>query len=157
MTEEKYIPALKGKSDFYSWQLFRWMKKNPDFSRIYLGVWNSATGYDPNRTVLYIGLIADNCFMGNLLARICTYKTRLESWAYCSHDHHIEEWQDVTESFFTDYKKRGVCAIHKGMAHKWEYLPRANTRTCKYCSEVQERKTVMAQKEKWVKSNYHRG
>ena len=149
MNAEKYKPSKKGVSGFYSWQLYRWMKKNPDFCKVYLGVWNSATGYDPNRTVLYIGFLDDGCFMGNLLARTCTCNSKLDSWAYCSKEHHLDEWQDVTESFFKDYEKRGVCAIHKGMAHKWTYYPGNNKRTCKYCGDVQERKTVMVQKEVW--------
>jgi hypothetical protein len=149
MNPEKYKPKVKGKSDFYSWQLYKWMKKNPDFCRIFEGVWNSATGYEPHRKVLYIGLLDDECFMGNLLVRICTYKAKLESYAYCSKAHHLEEWKDITEEFFMDYEKRGVCAIHKGIVHKWAYQPDSDIRTCAYCGETQKKELVTVQKEVW--------
>lgn len=149
MKAKDFMPKVKGKSDFYSWQLYKWMKKKPDFCRIYEGVWNSATGYDPNRIILYIGLLYDDCFMGSMLRRICTVGAKLDSMAYCSKGHHLDEWQDVTDSFFADYRKRGVCAIHGGMAHKWTYDVELAIRTCEYCGEKQEKKTVMVPKDVW--------
>jgi deoxyadenosine/deoxycytidine kinase len=149
MDPEKYKPAKRGKSDFFSWQFYLWMKKKPDFCRIYKGVWNSATGYDPDRQVLYVGLLADDCFMGNLLRRVCSRGDKIESWAFCSKEYRLEEWQDITDQFFKDYEHRGVCAIHGDMAHKWPLNPDSDIRVCEYCGVKQIKKIEMVPQESW--------
>jgi hypothetical protein len=58
---------------------------------------------------------------------------------------------ELTESFFKNYEKKGVCAIHAGMSHKWTYpLESPDLRTCKYCGETQQRQVVHVPTEKWA-------
>lgn len=149
INQEKFKPLIKGKADFYSWQLYKWMKKKPYFCRIYKGVWNSATGYDNLKPVLYIGSIDDGCFVGNLLKRICGYGSKLSSYAYCSKEHHVDEWEDVTEQFFDDYRKKGVCAIHGDMCHKWTYNVGGSFRKCEYCGKEENMTIVFQHKKVW--------
>lgn len=148
---ENYKPQQKGKADFFSWQLYKWMKKKPDFCHIYKGFWNSATGYDPERPVLYIGLLEDGCFMGHMLRRICTSGNKLESWAFCSKEYHLDEWVDITEEFFADYQKRGVCAIHDDTAHKWTDDQNTSMRTCEYCGKTERQRLIFVPQMVWEK------
>lgn len=142
-------PQKKGFSDFYSWQLYSWLKKNPHYNRIYSGVWNSFDGYNPQKRVLYIGLMRDNCFLGAQLTRLCTYGSKLESWAFCRKRHHLDEWIDVTDAFWSDYHRDGVCAIHGDLAHKWDFGDECGRRVCRYCRKVEIRKLAFVPKIIW--------
>lgn len=143
-------PSKKGKSDFYSWQLYRWLREKPDYNHVYKGAWNCINGYDQQRRTLYIGRMEDSCFLGTALRRLCHYGAKLESWAYCSEGHRLDEWEDTTESFIAEYMTKGVCAIHGDVAHKWRYVPSAGIRTCDYCGKEEKRNLVFVPKTVWM-------
>ena len=146
---EEYKPKVRGRADFFSWQLYKWLKKKPYYCRVYKGAWNVISGHDPDNPWLYIGLINDGYFSGNLLRRICRHGQRLESWAYCSKTHRVDEWEDVTEWFFSEYEKKGVCAIHGDFAHKWQPL-NSNQRICEYCKKVETSSVTFGPKVRWA-------
>ncbi|MDD2462457.1 MAG: hypothetical protein PHI97_00505 [Desulfobulbus sp.] len=145
---DKYKPKVNGKSDFFSWNLYIWLKKNPEYCRIYKGVWNSANGYDPSRPTLYIGFVADNWFHGTMLRRVCNLGLKEHTWAYGPRDSHLDEWIDITDEFFADYERRGVCAIHDDMVHVWEKSS-PDERRCVYCGKTETRAIIFAPQEVW--------
>ncbi|HBA34872.1 MAG TPA: hypothetical protein DCZ12_12130 [Gammaproteobacteria bacterium] len=149
-TADQIKPKVRGKADFFSWQLYRYMKKysNPVHHRIWQGVWNTVNGYEPDRTVLYIGDPMDCGFIHCCnLKQLCTINGKIERFAY-SHGHHVSKWVDITDEWWPEYLQKGVCAIHGDWAHNW--IENGDHRSCEYCGK-QERKTVeMIPKETWV-------
>lgn len=130
-------PALRGKSDFFSWQLYRWVKASPHYTEIWRGTWNSFTGLDEKRPTLYIGRMDEGLWMhGRTLRHLCRHGENLESFAY-SPAHDTRRWVNVTDEWWAEYRQIGVCAIHNGTAHHWTYG--VEIRSCDYCGEVQRR------------------
>ena len=68
---EEFKPEKKGKSDFYSWQLYRWLKKYPYYFRVFKGTWNPITGHDIKHPILYIGAKDGGWFHGRVLRKLC--------------------------------------------------------------------------------------
>lgn len=141
-------PKVRGQSDFFSWQLYRWAKKKPYALKIWLGTWNDCTGIDEENPVLYIGSERDGAWIhGKQLKHLCTYGASLDGWAYgasCG----TKNWVDVTEAFWIDYMQKGVCAIHGDYAHNW--IEEGKTRTCGYCGKTQKQVTKLVEKIEWI-------
>lgn len=140
---EDIRPAKDGKSDFFSWQLFRWVRKYR------CGRWNEIWQW-PSGT-LYIGM-SDNDYeepgmgwlSGRMLRNVCSYGQDLKTFA-----HPIPaRAKDVTGAFWTDYMRRGVCAIHPDIVHVWDYCA-PNRRRCKYCAKTEQSYIVTAEQIKW--------
>lgn len=132
-------PEQDGKSDFFNWQLFRWARKNPCFCE----VWETLNGTQ------YIGLsdvdIRDDLWLyGRRLRNLCCYSQSLERCAYPLPN----KSTDVTEKFWADYMKRGVCAIHGDMEHKWHDAGEG-IRRCDYCGKIEHRRIEMRPVEIW--------
>jgi hypothetical protein len=150
LNPEDFRPKVKGESDFFSWQLYRWLKKHKHYTRIYKGTWNSITGHDLSRDVFYIGRKDDKdsswCHCREL-RNLCTYRSGLEMFAYggC---HGVKDWEDVTEWFWDEYRRIGVCAIHGDYAHKWNYLY-PTKRKCEYCGKIETSHTKTIKQEVW--------
>lgn len=142
-------PKVKGQSDLFSWQLYRYMRKYPDISdqKIYSGTWNSIDGVNRAYPVLYIGCMHDDgWFHGRSLRNLCSCGSKIERYAY-HHGHDTHNWTDVTDAFWGEYMRIGVCAIHGDAAHNW--LRDGGKRTCEYCGKVENRKIIMVEKEIW--------
>jgi len=141
-------PKTKGQSDFFSWQLFRWIRKNPTAFRIYAGTWNSINGADADHPVLYIGYKREdeNWISARNLRNLCCVNQDLQSFSY-GPAHDTANWVDVTYAFWVDYMKKGVCAIHGDNAHKW--LGGGNRRMCEHCGQAQESTTRMVPATEW--------
>ena len=144
-------PNVKGQSDFFSWQLFRWIRKNPTAFRVYAGTWNSIDGIEPERPVFYIGYEREDShwISARNLRNLCCANQDLKSYSYgpC---HDTANWVDVTEAFWSDYMKKGVCAIHGDNAHSWDEKD-DGLRCCIHCCETQILKTKMVEVSEWVK------
>lgn len=137
----EFKPAVKGKADKFSWQLYRWAKKHPARLKIWAGTWNSCTGIDREKPVLYIGDDRDgNWIHARQLRNLCTHGANLQAWAYSS-PHDTKNWVDVTESFWREYLRKGVCAIHDDRGHDFTKINR-NSRKCRHCGEHQTRTVV---------------
>lgn len=140
-------PVQRGKSDFFSWQLYRFLKKHPESIQIWEGTWNWATGIDPENTTLYIGLDREGGWIhARHLRNLCTYGADLSRYAY-GPGHDTENWKNVTERFWDDYLRIGVCAIHEDYAHNW--IEKGDFRHCTYCLRREVKKTRQAAEEYW--------
>lgn len=141
-------PEIKGKSDFFSWQLYRWVKANPKRVKVWLAAWNSVTGIDFNSPTLYIGDDRDGSWIhARQLRSLCTRGANLTCMAY-GPAHGTENWLDVTEQFWADYLRIGVCAIHGDYAHDWEVT--GDKRICKHCSKQEKQVATQLVVKEWV-------
>lgn len=138
-------PKVRGQSDFFSWQLYRWAKKRPHALKIWASTWNNRSGINGNPE-LYIGSDRDHdgWIHGKCLTILCTHGASLDSWAYGP----TANWVDVTESFWSNYMQKGVCAIHGDYAHNW--IEEGKTRTCEYCGKAQKQVTKLVEKSEWI-------
>ena len=140
-------PKFDNRSDFFSWQLFAFVKKHPNYTHIYKLIDTDKAnikGY-----TLYIGNLTDDLgFVGRDLRRLCYSGVglNLESMLVSLRDQ--SKLEDITEKFWADYLTKGVCLIHNGVAHSW--VADGNTRTCEYCGETQYKKITMVEKTSWV-------
>jgi hypothetical protein len=150
INHQQIKPAANGRSDFFSWQLYRWVKKHPGRLKIWAGTWNSCTGIDREKPVLYIGDDRDGDWIhARQLRNLCTHGANLQAWAY-GPPHDTKNWVDATEAFWGDYLKKGVCAIHGDFAHDWD--DQGQRRACNYCGavETKETRTRTVTTEVWV-------
>ena len=146
--EPKQIrPAVKGKADFFSWQLYRWVRKHPDRTRIFVG-WNQidgSVGESYPNDFLYIGSRDDQWVVGARLRTICLTGEKLQSWAYPE----SQDWKDVTDQFWKDYFRIGVCAIWGDYSwHNWQYI-NDSKRECQYCKRLESKEIEMVPTERW--------
>lgn len=152
---ETIKPKTKGKADFYSWQLYKFIKNKPYYCHIYKGTWNSFDGYNKDKPVMYIGMKdRDNqcCFFGAALRQICVQGAKLKIWCMNSREHHVEEWEDITDWFFKEYQRIGVCAIHGDYAHNW--VEDGDTRKCEYCGKREVKQHLWVPKGIWAEAQF---
>lgn len=135
INKESIRPKADNTSDFFSWQLFRWIRKHKDLYRI----WETGDEYHP----LVIGDIyyGDDAVSGTHLKTLCFKDRQLTVYSFCMFDG--TEWTEITDKFWSDYMDRGVCAIHGDNAHQW--ITRESTRRCEYCNK-HERQVVVENK-----------
>lgn len=142
-------PKERGKSDFFSWQLYRWVKKYPNRLTIWDATWNSATGVDRGKTSLYIGDKRDgNWIHARQLRNLCLIGGKIEAYAYGG-AHDTKNWVDVTKQFWVEYLKKGVCAIHDN-SHVW--LTNNENRTCQRCGHKQTQIIETVERKRWIDS-----
>lgn len=143
---ETIRPKVKGKADFFSWNLYKYVKQHP-LDKVWMGTWNSIDGIQSEPNTLYIGYMEDGrCwFHGNMLRRVCCFPK--ERWAM-NRGHDLVNWKECTDDFMADYLRRGVCAIHNGMAHKW--TESGGKRTCEYCGLTEKAMVKILTKQIWV-------
>ncbi|WP_018234378.1 hypothetical protein [Thioalkalivibrio thiocyanodenitrificans] len=145
-------PAVRGKADFHSWQLYRWVKERPYGVQIWRGTWNAATGIDRERPVLYIGHMditdsAERWFHGRMLRNLCLLAGNLDGYAY-GPAFDTAHWEEITREWWEQYMRIGVCAIHGDRAHHWE--ERGDTRSCSYCGKQEQRVIETIGRAVWV-------
>ncbi len=142
----QYHPKIKGESDFYSWNLFRWLRKQskePEYFRK-TNIFKSDSG------TLFIGTRYNswnNAVTGTRLGQLCSSGSD-RAFPLVGVWGGSQEWEDVTDWFWAEYERIGVCAIHEGVAHKFIYQ-NDNKRVCEYCSEVEKRKVEMVERVTW--------
>ncbi len=140
-------PKEKGISDFYSWQLYKWVKKFPNRLTVWSATWNSATGVDEEKRSLYIGDQRDGNFIhARQLRNLCTYGHRIEAYAY-GRCHDTKNWEDITGWFWSEYMRIGICAIHGDYAHSWDID--TDVRICERCGKKEIRKFINVPTELW--------
>lgn len=133
-------PATDWKSDFYSWQLFRWVRKDRRFCQI----WQEPRG------AVYIGHAdeaSDDVWLhGRLLRNLCSFGADLHRAA-----HHLEAGsKNITEEWWARYLAKGVCEIHGDLMHKW--LDGGDTRRCKHCGKVERRHVELVEQVTWIEA-----
>lgn len=121
-TAKSVKPKQRGRADFFSWQLYRFLKKYEDRKIvIWSATWNSVHGVSEKRS-LYIGFERSGetgeWIAARQLRNLCLAGQKLDVFAYSS-CHDTNNWLDVTEWFWGEYLKKGVCAIHGDNAHNF--------------------------------------
>ena len=151
---ETIRPTVKGKSDKFSWRLYqRALKRGRE--RVYLMAWDSVNGYRPpsfevlkgeHVPAIQIALgqhDAAGWFHGNCLRSICTPGSAKHDWAY-GPGHHVSEWIEITDWFWSNYLRVGRCLFWK-YEHHWIEINR-NARKCEYCGKHERRQVVTRRK-----------
>jgi hypothetical protein len=149
---ESIKPANHGKSDFFSWQLYRWAKQKPLMLQIWEGTWNSVSGTDRGHPVLYIGYMdsdtpGEKWLHGRKLRELCCHGQNIEGCAY-GPGHDTAHWKEITKEWWKKYMRIGVCAIHGDFAHNWNES--GDTRICEYCGKKEHKQIEMVEKVTWV-------
>jgi len=139
-------------SGFYSQNLYKWLKKNPYYSKVYLSPWSSFLGYNPEKPVMMIGWLGeDGWFHGHQLRSVCVgSRMDKQSFAYGHPEMRIKEWRDITEQFISDYKRIGVCAIHGDNAHRFSEVNKKE-KICLNCGVKYIKKSKRVTKHYWDK------
>lgn len=141
-------------SGFFSQNLYKWLKKKPNYNRVYKSPWNNISGYNPENPTLMIGFKEDcenGWFHGNQLRRVCSgSRMDTQPFAYGCAEMRVSEWEDVTEQFIEEYKRIGVCAIHGNWAHRFESIGKTKKK-CLNCGVVYKRKSKRVTKHYWEK------
>ena len=145
-------PQQHGKADFYSWQLYCWVLKNPQRCQI----WKD-TSNENDEPVLYIGEMEilqneERWFHGLMLRQLCNTGFKLRSgitgFAF-GPIHNTAHWINVTYEWWVEYMHKGVCAIHGDDAHKWQEFD--GIRICQYCKKVERVRIVFQPTVVWEK------
>ena len=150
---KKIKPQIKGESDKYSWNLWKWLNKyKTEKLRVYYLPNHEDDKYDPtdfdNVQILIGERWRDNCIVGMTLRTIIATDRGLQSGAFttgCGYNVHVA--QDVTEQFFEDYIEFGRCFLFEHGAwlrngdKQFTYQDDGNERWCNWCGRV-ERKRI---------------
>ena len=146
------MPKTKGVSDFFSWNLFRFVRANPKYTNIFEATWNPIYGNSmPDHKWVMIGMKDQDdptCFYGRHLPNVCSGGAPNKR-AYCCSGHDVANWKDITEEFWKRYMEIGVCAIHGDFAHKW--IEDGRKRICEYCGKIEHKIVFIESVERWVK------
>lgn len=139
-----FKPEVKGKSDKFSWNLYRLLKEwEDDVSVIRVG-WNFLNGRcSLDRGQLYVCRNPKdgdflhgneiNHIMGQGPSKAHVAIGMMGKTPWWSH-----EWEDVTEWFFREYEAKGRCLIAPNWSHEWIEI-NANARKCKHCGKHEKR------------------
>lgn len=151
----KIKPLVDRESDKFSWNLFRFMRKNSkrDNLRVYYD--NRDNDLDFNSILqpykVFIGYKEDDDddnMTGSKLSSIITSfgNSQLQmGYLMKCNGFNVDEWIDITEEFWDAYDKRGRCLffIHGSWIQGFEtqFTEHDNIRICTWCG-VKEKKIV---------------
>lgn len=150
---EQFKPAVKGKSDKFSWRLYQRMLKNGR-ERVYIMAWDQCYGkpFEPSLEelksgsnsqagLLMIGIATqDGWFHGSKLRTVCSAGQTTMNFAY-GPGFNTKNWLDVTDWFWDAYLARGRCIIHSDFVHTWLTINK-NSRKCAHCGKHVRRSVV---------------
>ena len=148
---EKIKPKVKGKSDKYSWNLYKWVKKKGFYPKVWFDTENRLNGekleFDKENFPTYQLWIGGSdkeglWFYGSSLRSILS--PRCKEWANpWMANKHI----DITDWFWNEYIKIGRCIwdkSHDGWLEnadeRFAYV--GNTRKCKWCGKWQAKEII---------------
>lgn len=149
---EEYKPKEKGKSDFYSWNLYRWLRKQ---SKEKIDVLKKTKIYQDEDGILYIGSRYDKeekNVSGFRLRALCSTGSNNKFPTVFWHPKSYK-WKDVTDEFYAEYERIGVCAIHGDFAHEWKYSVAKTIRYCRHCKKREFKKVEMVERVYWESDN----
>ncbi len=145
---EDYRPKEKGKSDFYSWNLYRWLRKQACEPEIF----KKNKIYKSNEGDLYVGTRyggnTGDHVIGVRLRHLCS-GSGFGKFPLCGSWIGSHDWEDVTEEFYSKYNRIGVCAIHDYAAHNFNYLKDNSARMCGYCGKIERKVVTMVERVGW--------
>lgn len=141
---DDFKPAKRGKSDKFSWNIHSVLKEweGLDVQVVQIG-WDRIHGkcpLDQGETFLCIDVEPHGWLTGGWVMAITTHgKQAIGAYGLFGKEPWWKnEWEYVTESWFRQYARKGVCAVHQSFGHKFVSINR-NARVCEYCGEHQRR------------------
>lgn len=143
---EKYKPKERGKSDFYSWNLYRWLRKQDKEGDL-----KKTNIYKTEGGSLYIGArYYDHLdhVVGVNLRSLCS-GSGYGRFPLCGSFMGSDQWQDITDWFWSEYDRIGVCAIHGDFSHDWKYTEAKTFRVCTNCKKREFKKVEMVERVTW--------
>lgn len=141
-------PAKKGKTDKYSWNFFRYLKKHKGHVKIFKE-WGKPMGMR-HLLASSITQCTDDCCKGKMFIGVKMYNLvggQLKEWSYYTETKYV----DVTKKFMEEYKRIGVCVLdpqHVAYGYKWD--SKVRVRTCTRCGMKQKKKIEYRKEEHWV-------
>ena len=144
---KKFKPKVKGKSDKFSWNLYKWLKANPNHYRIYKSTWCPVMGIVEKPDRYYIGYRdgQSKWVSAIMLMRVCCGQKQSAAYGGA---HGTDDWIDITDEFYKEYEEKGVCAIPDYNNHNWENHG-LTKRKCLNCGRVEKRETVRISQKVW--------
>jgi hypothetical protein len=140
---------------YYSDNLHRYLKKNPNNARVFAPTWDFMGGkklVKPDFDNLYVGRRFQDdvglCFLGSSMIKIrCTHGGKFHLSCF-EGAYDIANWVDITDAFAEKYKKFGRC-VFSDQPHQWS-MPEADLKeaplgfeqTCLCCGAKQIKKPV---------------
>jgi hypothetical protein len=153
-----YRPAIDGKSDKFSWNLYRVFKRYDrllvDFKVLQIG-WSCIQGIcDPRDGDAYLVIYTGDQIP--LVGHLPQIMTRADKAIFSPGIFSGVGWGeiekiDITEQWFNEYGEKGRCIVVGYWSHKWDYQDE-ESRTCLYCGEQEIRHIEMVPKESWTKA-----
>lgn len=157
-------PKIKGESDKYSWNLWRWLNKYKWHRNVYFRITEDSPEFNINNikaSDLYIGTMDSTGLSGNRLGTILGKGIGKDD---CFAFHPIAGWRndefiDITDIFWKEYINIGRCLFteHSGVwirgdEDRFSYTN--NTRKCNWCGKWQHKEIIKEVKikrhEVWV-------
>lgn len=156
----RYRPAERKKTDKYSWRLYqRILKKGRE--RVYISTWCNTWGveFTPDLEQLKQGcgkqisqimigreIEPVGWFGGRIAYQIMRTGTRVdESFAYSGEGFMTKNWLDITDWYWSEYERIGVCLYGQlGRGHHFIRINR-NSRKCEHCGK-HERRQILTKK-----------
>lgn len=150
---EQIRPAVRGKSDKFSWRLYLRAAKNGR-ERVYVSAWDNLYGkpFSPSLDalkageklhlrLLYIGYMHDGGFFsGQSVRDVCRHGKSHYDFSY-GPGFNTAGWLDVTDWFWGDYIRLGRCIVWPDQAHEWLMINR-NARKCVHCGKHEQRRVI---------------
>ncbi len=157
MKAKQFKPAVRGKSDKFSWRVFQFLNyyKDVDIRVMRLG-WNIVYGKVPlSKGQLYFVMDFDNGLpvTANVQRVTVTGKDAAGCCVSWGGLPFVDlESEDVTDWFFLNYARIGLCLWQGDWAHDFIKINK-NSRKCKHCGEHQTRtiktKRTIKRSEAW--------
>lgn len=141
--EPKQIkPAVPRISDKFSWRLYEWVRRNPGGRQVYVCTKGLTKGS------LYVGDLSDGLLHGGRLMAVLSGGFPRHGYAMLLGANGMKKYKDVTNSFWKEYMRIGVCSIHNS-GHIWQ--PKGKTkRICNTCQKVQVQRVKVEKSLMWV-------
>lgn len=147
-TLKQITPLTKGFGEKFSPNLAMYLRKYPDAIRFFFAGDKDVREWTPERTIthlLYLGFMDGNLLIGSRVAEIIHYGRKAQRWAYPPKNF-ASGLRDVTVELLPRYVELGKCALdpeHRLYFDSERYVERGDTRTCKWCGQVQARKVIV--------------
>lgn len=163
----KLKPNKLNVSDKYSSNLYKFLKKNPNHTKVYFENRDAWDGSEMqldwnNICVSQIVIGSDvkeggsfDCIVGKSLASIVQGRKLNELYAITYHE---SIYTDITEEFWSKYEQIGRCLFFnhdswiQGDENRFRYIGEDNIRECRWCGKIQELKLYKKEIEcrEWV-------
>jgi hypothetical protein len=146
---KNFKPLVLGKSDKYSWRIFRFLRKYGRFGlRVYRVGWCPLDGIVPSDRG-HLMFVLDDGDGWPITAGVIRVTVVGNDACGCVINWSGKNWnqlekEDVTDWFFREYARIGRCLFQPEWSHNFVKINR-NSRKCRHCGEI-HRRTVVTKK-----------